>query len=89
MDINRNAMSYFNNPIQVNITQDLQAYNYLVEFTYECSSEVNISLTLADFEVTIRHYNGTYLVPENMTCQNNDTRFNKFNCTVWLETINR
>ena len=28
MDINRNAMSYFNNPIKVNITQDLQAFNY-------------------------------------------------------------
>ena len=24
-----------------------------------------------------------------MTCQNNETQLNKFNCTVWLETINR
>jgi hypothetical protein len=35
-----------------------------------------LSLTYADFEVTVKHYNGTYLVPENMTCQNNDAYFN-------------
>jgi hypothetical protein len=70
MDFNQEAASNFSNHITVDVTLDYQTFNYSIEFTYECRA-VNLWLTHADFEVTVKHYNGTYLVPEKMTCQNN------------------
>jgi hypothetical protein len=67
MDFNQESASNFSNQITVDVTLDYQTLNYSITFTYECNA-VYLWLTPADFEVTVKHYNGTYLVPEKMTC---------------------